>query len=239
MGTWKWLRNFLAVSVIEQIFWSYIPVWGPTLLVTVLGYLQARPWDILAMMTIGTFTLCVTGMFFFAQWRATKAAKGKFQFGVPITSKVVPNPTAVPRVANIKLGIMLRNTAAFQMEFQIEDVRSRIANRIDNRKKEIGKKLTIDSSGTMAHIDNGIDLVGVVAPNGNVEGDFYIKVRYGHLGDLRFEAQCAYAVFIAFDNDGDVQNVDATLIDCEAYLKGESSVAWQVPNRQTSEQGAI
>jgi hypothetical protein len=230
MGMWQKVRNFILVSIIDHLLWSYVPVWAPTMLVTGLAYLQARPWDILAMMAIGTFALCSVGMFFFAQWRMTRTPKGKLHLGMPITSKVVPNPNDVPRITYIKLGMLFRNTAAFQMEFEIADVKCTIGNRIDRRKKEIGKRFIIDSGGTMAHIDNGIDLSGAIVPGGRLEGDFYIKVKYGHVGKLKFETQSAYAILFAFDEFGDIRSTDVTLIDPEAFLRGESNAMWQPPD---------
>lgn len=233
---WKWkdIRTFIAAGVIEQFVWSYIPVWGPTVFVTILAYAQARPWDILVMMALGTFAISVIGMNHFVQWRDAKTPKNKLQFQVPMISKVIPDLNAIPLIHSIKLGITLNNLAPFPMEFIIEDVRSRIGNNIDTRPKDLTSVHKINSRGRIGHTDFGIALGNSVVPDGHLEGDFYIKIKYGHPKKPKFEVASAYAVLFSFDGRGDIRNADFNSIDPESYLQGVSNVTWTIPEPRRS-----
>jgi hypothetical protein len=194
----RWLQRAVAAGSIKaiasQITLTYvIPIALP--IVTVLaGYLHGLPWMYLLTAAGIMFATISTGLVRFDEWIDRRRVSDKLRFASVRIGKDI-------RGEGFFLGVVFHNAADVTMEFEIEEMRTRLGNRVPEKISYDQPKIVIPPRGNGWLDDHVIDIGEPLKP-GTLEGFIECKVKYGRTGDLRYDLNIKKQVLLSFNDDG-------------------------------------
>ena len=172
----------------------------------VMGYVQGLPWFYIYVGACVVFAFVCKGLLWFTDWRFRTTARYKLSFYDLKVSQILSDDGSV---SEIKLGFILQSSATFPIQFEIQDLDTKLMDGLYPPKREYKKKRIImdpDKKGWFS--DHGIKLGGGDTNNKVIEGSIYARLLYGRPGNLKHELKFRKRVFIKFNDVGKVQLVD-------------------------------
>jgi hypothetical protein len=153
----------------------------------------AIPWMYIWVAALISFAMVSGGMLWFSQIIDRNRVRDKLGFLSVNTSRNI-------RGAGVILGINLKSSASMPIEFKVEQIVTRVGNRVPDNANH-SASFTIPPEGVGWFNDNVID-IGPPPKPGTLEGFIECKVRYGKPGNLKYEIPIKKQVVLAFNNDG-------------------------------------
>ena len=192
------IRAFVSGAVKAatfHIFVTYVIPFGLPLLAGYLLRIQGIAWGYVVTGAALTFGGVATGLVNLDEWIDRRRIDGKLDFsGIRVGVKSGTN--------EFRLGVLLHNRAARQIDCEILEWHTRLSNRVPSQQKFTVTHISIPPGGDGWFDDNFID-VGVMPRPGAIDGLLEFKLRYGPARapkkyDLRLKKQ----VSLAFDANG-------------------------------------
>ena len=95
----------------------------------------------------------------------------------------------------------MRNTAAFPLEFSVQDVKTSISDRIPQEKFLNKEPVEIPANGFGWYTDNKIEVQP--SPGMVIKGHISIELIYGRTGNLNRKAKIDKNVLVKFNNESE------------------------------------
>ncbi len=172
---WK----FLAKETLLEIVRSLITPTVVTGIGAVIGWLSGIPLFYLYIGMVALFTLTVTGLLRFSEWKDRITPEYKLSFaGVRVIAKKPDNGQVIKELG---IGIEVRNFASFPIVSKIQEVSTQIGECYPPKKKYELDRVTIPPRSNAWFDDHFIKLESL--PLGQmIEGLIKFKISYGREG---------------------------------------------------------
>lgn len=196
----RWFWRFIAEQTVGHVFSTYVlpflwPIGAP-IMTALLGYYAKPeiPWMYIWATTVFVFAMANGGALWFSQILYQNRIKDKLNFLSVITSRNI-------RGDGVLIGIRVKSIASVPMEFSVENIRTRVGNRVPDDANHSVASFSIPAEGVGWFNDNVID-IGVPPSPGTLEGFIECTVKYGKPGNLKYQIPIKKQVVLAFNNDG-------------------------------------
>jgi hypothetical protein len=145
-----------------------------------------------------TFGGLSTGILRFSEWRQRISPLGKLEV-LPGIAVACEGPPEERTIRHVRAGVILRNKASFSMEYFMEELTSSANSRIPPREPIAIPGGVIPPGAELQFNDGAIDLDGLAAKDGVVAGDMKFRLKYGHVGRLKYYVEKNVRVVPLFD----------------------------------------
>ena len=194
----KPIRQIVTREGLREIVSGAIRVWLWTPLATgagvVIGWLEQMPWFYVFIGATVIFAAVSSGLLRFDEWRDRRRVDGKFGFTSVIFGRNIKGRGLI-------LGLQFNNSAAFSLEFEVTEVRTRLGDKVPALEHK-AIKLTVPATGIGWYNDNPIELDNPPHP-GTVEGFIEFRIKYGLPGSsLEYSLSGKKQVVAVFNDDG-------------------------------------
>lgn len=166
-----------------------------------LGLLEGVPLFYLSIGTTLMFAATATGMLRFDEWRFRQRVKDKLNFS---DVRVAKKLNAAGAVESIVLGFILRSSAVFPIEFDVQELQTRLGETFPPKKLYKKARLIIPAGGSGWFDDYPINVTNV-SKGQSLEGSMNFTVMYGRPDQLKHTLSKNIQVFIGFDEKGDAR----------------------------------
>ena len=157
-------------------------------------YLQGLPWGYLSLGVLAAFALASHGLLRSDEWRDRRRVEGKLAFASVNVGRDIKGK-------GIIVGISLKSSAAFPLEFQVTEMRTSLGDKIPALEHK-ARKVTLPATGAGWFNDNPIEIADPPRP-GAIEGAIEFRVKYGLPGSsLKYSIPGKKQVVAAFNDDG-------------------------------------
>ena len=194
----KPIRQIVTREGLREIVGGAIRVWlWPPLAAgagVVIGRLEQVPWFYVFIGATVIFAAVSSGLLRFDEWRDRRRVDGKLAFGSANVGRDIKG-------GGFFVGIRLHSSAAFPLEFEVTEVRTRLGDKIPALEHK-ARKITLPAAGNGWWNDNAIELTSPPRP-GTIEGAIEFRVNYGLPGSsLKYCLSGKKQVVAAFSDDG-------------------------------------
>ena len=170
---WRRISKEAAAEIAKEVA-KYIALWAIPPGIGVMGWLQDVPWFYVAVGVILSGAGIMTWLVQLDEWRSRNRVEHKLRY---LNMQIHLTQTNA-RVAAVRFGFHLQNTAVFPIKFKIENLKTKITSQKDNKPFYPPNK----------EYENSI----ISVPAGSV-GFFYdhdIILPQGFIGNSTVELQC-------------------------------------------------
>ena len=161
----RWLKKRLAGGTVQgvtsHIVATYILPLGAPVVTVVIGYISDLPWFWIWLGALAAFAFISHGLLRFDEWRDRRRIDGKLAFQSIVFGRNI-------RGRGLILGLRFNNLAAFSLEFEVTEVRTRLGDTVPALEHEATKH-TVPATGIGWYNDNPIELDNPPHP-GTIEG---------------------------------------------------------------------
>ncbi|MEI7611041.1 MAG: hypothetical protein WCJ64_26965 [Rhodospirillaceae bacterium] len=181
-------------AISQYITLTYIIPIGAPIVTACLGYSQRVPWMYVWLGVVATFAFATHGILRFDEWRARRLVEDKLAFQTVRVGRSINGE-------GMFIGVQIKSLAAFPLEFQINEIRTKLNYKVP---RETGFELTkfnIPENGSGWFDDHPIRIDDIPKP-GTIEGFIEYKINYGRKGALRYCLAGKKQVVVAFNDDG-------------------------------------
>lgn len=194
----KPIRQIVTREGLREIVSGAIRVWLWPPLATgagvVIGWLEQMPWFYVFIGATVIFAAVSSGLLRFDEWRDRRRVDGKFGFTSVIFGRNIKGRGLI-------LGLQFNNSAAFSLEFEVTEVRTRLGDKVPALEHK-AIKLAVPATGIGWYNDNPIELDNPPHP-GTVEGFIEFRIKYGLPGSsLEYSLSGKKQVVAVFNDDG-------------------------------------
>ena len=186
---WLIFIREIAIEAIRSWLWPPLAAGVAALI----GLLEGIPWFYMFVGVTVVFAAVASGLLRFDEWRDRRRVDGKLAFRSVIVGRDIKGRGLI-------IGLRLHSSAAFPLEFEVTEVRTRLGDKIPALEHK-PKKLTIPAGGTGWYNDNPIELINPPRP-GTIEGSIEFRVNFGLPGSsLKYSLSGKKHVVAAFNDD--------------------------------------
>jgi hypothetical protein len=212
MAEWtKKLSGEAFREIVSQIVWSYWPYWGAPILSAALLYVNGYPVGVAFLAAIVAFAAIAVGLNNFSQWMSAQTPADKIDFLGPAIG-IVKDNALPPTLRGIKLGVMLRSKAGFPVQLRLEELDTRIGDRIPRRDFAVST-IMIGEGGNARFLNSMISLRGMQLAHQLRYGRIQARVSYGRPGKLKYVVEREWYLALRFDANGNFDSVEASNVE--------------------------
>jgi hypothetical protein len=173
---------------------TYVIPIGAPIMTGAVGYFEGYPWMFILTAAALTFGGMATGLVRFDEWLGRRSVKEKLGFSSVRALKDVRGGNG------FALGVAFNNLADVPIEFEIEEISSRLVNRVPEKRSFDLKRFVIPPRGRGWFDDHIID---ITPPSpGTIEGLIECKLKYGRVGRRQYDLLVRKQVVLSFNEDG-------------------------------------
>jgi hypothetical protein len=147
-GRAKKSTNAALREAVSNVVWSYWPIWGAPILSVILGYIGGYAPAIIFLFALGAFALIAWGLNNITQWSAARSPARKVRFMVPTVGVHLSNEK-VPTLLGVRLGVSVVSDAPFPMEVRLDELETRIWDRLPPSEKFNTNSVILDGKGAV------------------------------------------------------------------------------------------
>lgn len=192
-----WFWKGIAGGTVSHI-WSVwilptLPAFGASLMTLLLGLLGHEiPLMYVWVATLAAFAFTATGVLRTDEWIERRRVDSKLSYAnIELGLSQTPG--------GVSLGFRLRSKAAFPLEFEVTEIRSRIANRVPSQQYNLSQVYLIPPEGDGWFRDAHIDVADLIQANSSLLGTIQFRVRYGRPGKRKFSLEGKKRIVLPFD----------------------------------------
>ena len=194
---WRRVSKEAAAEITKEVV-KYIALWAIPPGIGVMGWLQGVPWFYVSVGVILSGAGIMTWFVQLDEWRIRNRVEHKLSY----INMRIHLTQADGRVAAVKFGFHLKNTATFPIKFKIENLKSKLTVQENNRSiyppnKEYLNNIISISPGGIGFFDDH-DIVLPQDLNGNTSAELQCKVLYGKADRFDHELELKKKTFINF-----------------------------------------
>ena len=194
-----WLQKQIAAGAVRGVV-QFLVTWGLPLgvpVVTVaIGRLTDIPWFYVWLGALAAFAFIANGLLRFDEWRQTRRVQDKLAFSQMLVGKSINNPEG------ILIGIRVTSSANFPLDFTVEKLLTRLADRVPLIESLKGAtSFEIPSNGYGWYWANEIAIPDP-PKNGTLEGFAEYELSYGRKGQKRYVLKGKKQVVVRFNDEG-------------------------------------
>ena len=198
---WRRVSRETSAEVAKEVV-KYIALWAIPPGVAVMGWLQDVPWFYVSVGVILSGAGIMTWLVQLDEWRSRNRVEHKLRF----INMRMHLTHANNRVAAVRFGFHLQNTATFPIKFKIEKLKSKLTSQENNGQiyppnKEYINNIISISPGAIGFFDDH----GIVLPKdfkGSSSAELQCKVLYGKADRFDHELELKKQTFISFVGPG-------------------------------------
>jgi len=194
-----WLGRSVAGGSVKAIAYhitlTYVIPLGLPAVTAIAGYLQGSPVMYIFVAAGVMFAAVATGLVKFDEWIGRRQVRGKLTFASVRFCKDIRGGNG------FALGVAVRSVADASVEFEIDSMLTRLGNRVPAKRIYDVRKFIIPPQGNGFFDDHLIDIEKPPSP-GTIEGLIECKIKYGHVGNLKYDLTLKKSVVMSFDKDG-------------------------------------
>lgn len=198
------ISKWVATIVAEEAFRTYGLTIISTVGVLIIGIIESIEWFKLFVGIAVMFAAVSHGLLRIDEWRYRNQAKHKLVFHSMKIQKILSNNGAVEA---IRLGYRLENKAMFPIQFEVVELKTSVNNLTPSKTEYENNKISISANGSGWFEDHDIKIPNQITSK-TVEGYLRTQLKYGRSGNLKHELNMEKRLYISFDDEGDIKNVE-------------------------------
>lgn len=200
-----WFKRVSMAAIRDgfaSLVWSYLPVWGIPMLGGILLLVKSYPVEHIFAFILVIFAFTVLALNNLSQWMAARTPVGKVNYSVPvigtIPQKFYDKSSTSDKLQGIRLGENLISAAQFPIDIQLDEIETRIGNRVPSQKTSFAT-IRVGNGIVAQFVDSMIDLSDMGLESTTLYGHIKTKVSYGHPGKLKYKLEKTTYLAIRFD----------------------------------------
>jgi hypothetical protein len=159
-----------------------------------IGYASGIPWFWIWLGALAAFAFISNGLLRFAEWRYSRQVQDKFLFHRVNMGRSIHGD-------GIVIGVEFYNKATFPIEFEIDQIRTRLGDKVPRQNKSRKpSKYVIPPDGVAWYYDYPIQ-IDPPSP-GTVEGFLEYEIHYGRPSALSYNLVGKKQVIASFNDNG-------------------------------------
>lgn len=181
----------------SQAIWPWLAPIGAPVVAALLGWAQGAPIMYVWVGTCLAFAAATTGVLRLEEWLARRRVEDKLVLAQCRFARHVGGG------GNFALGFAVNNRADFPIQFEIEDLRTQIDNRVPPPVSgPISPRRVTVSPGGVGWWDDQLIKISPPRP-GVITGEIEFRIRYGRVGRPRYKLSGRHRVSVQFSDAGE------------------------------------
>lgn len=192
------LHGLLTWQPVQQFLWPLVI--GPVV-TAVLGLAGGVPMMWVWVAALASFAFMTHGLLRLNEWIDRTSANGKLDIIEP-TIQITGAETVEPiEIASAQIGVSLGNRAIFPMEFRVERIDTRFADRVGSVKNYANRGGVIAPNSVSFFRDSAITIEKprLILERKGYESRIDILISYGKPGGKRFTIERSFAISVFVD----------------------------------------